>query len=164
MNIKDLELLQTRLTKKKICVMGIGNFDRADDYAGVAVAEQLEKTEFPKNITIINAGPVPEAFTSVIKRFKPKLLIIIDATDMKEEVGSIRVFTENNIKTVPMITPHNTPMTMFVKYLNHFLDNLETVFIGIQPASLRYGEKMSNQVKESVAYLSGFLEEQLLAV
>ena len=160
MAIKDLEIINQINITKRICIMGIGNFDRADDYAGVAVVEQLTERPFPENITIINAGPVPEAFTGVIKQFKPDILIIIDATLMEGEPGTIKVFSEETIELVPMVTAHQTPMTTLTKYLKYFLTNLETFFIGIQPASLRYAEPMSIAVQTSVNILREFIERK----
>ncbi|MEA2069899.1 MAG: hydrogenase maturation protease [Asgard group archaeon] len=143
---------------KKICVLGIGNFDRADDYAGIAVAKQLEQKSFPENITILN---VPEAFTGVIKREQPDILIIIDAAWMDQPPGTIQVFTEDKIETVCMITPHNTPITMFTKYLHYYLQELIVYYIGIQPKSMRYQEPMSDPVKKSIENLVDFLVKKL---
>ena len=41
---------------KKICIMGIGNFDRADDALGIAIIEKLEKANLLDNVILINAG------------------------------------------------------------------------------------------------------------
>jgi hydrogenase 3 maturation protease len=161
MKIKGVKRLQRIDSSKKICVMGIGNFDRADDFAGVAVIELLEKMNFPDNIKIINAGPVPEAFTGVIKKEAPNLLIIIDAAQMDEKPGTIRVFLEKDVDEAYMITPHKVSMKMYTKYLRSFLKKLDTLFIGIEPASLSYMVEMSSEVKESIKYLSQFLEDLL---
>ncbi|NHJ47037.1 MAG: hydrogenase maturation protease [Asgard group archaeon] len=161
MKIKGIKRLKKIDITKKICIMGIGAFDRADDYAGLAAIEKLEKVDFPDNIKIINAGPVPEAFTGVVKKENPDLLIIIDAAQMDEEPGTIRVFTEKDIDTAYMITPHKVSMTMYLKYLRFELDKLQGLFIGIQPKSLSYMEPMDPAVVDSVNYLSEFLVDLL---
>ncbi|MGC9778156.1 MAG: hydrogenase maturation protease [Candidatus Heimdallarchaeota archaeon] len=159
--IKGSKHLKKIDVTKKICIMGIGSFDRADDYAGVATVEQLEKVTFPDNIKIINAGPVPESFTGIIKRFEPDYLIIIDAANMDEEPGTLRVFTGKDINTAYMVTPHKVTMTMYTKYLRFFLEDLKALFIGIQPKSLTYDVEMAESVKESIDYLVQYLEDML---
>ena len=162
--IKNSKTLKKIKPGKRITVMGIGNFDRSDDYSGIAVIEKLEKNTFPDNIQIINSGPVPEAFTGKIKEFKPDLLVIIDAAEMSETPGMIRVFTEKDVNDAYMVTPHKVSMTMYTKYLRYFLENLEAIFIGIQPASLTYAEPMTDEIIESVNFLSNILTELLLSV
>ncbi|NHJ39614.1 MAG: hydrogenase maturation protease [Asgard group archaeon] len=161
MKIKGIKKLENINPKKKICIMGIGNFDRADDYIGVATIELLEKKSFPDNVKIINAGPVPEAFTGVIKKEEPDILIIIDAAQMDEKPGTIRIFTEENVDSAYMITPHKVSMTMYLKYLRFELKKLKALFIGIQPKSLSYMVKMDPNVEKSAQYISQLLEELL---
>ncbi len=159
--IKKEKLLKVISMNKKICLMGIGNFDRADDYSGIAIIENLERKKFTENIKIINAGPVPEAFTGVIKDFKPDILVIVDAAKMDEKPGTIRVFTEKDIDDAYMVTPHQVSMTMYMKYLKHYLKDLSGIFIGIEPLSLEYMEEMSAEVKGSVEYVSEYLIDLL---
>ncbi|MBN1330525.1 MAG: hydrogenase maturation protease [Candidatus Heimdallarchaeota archaeon] len=161
MNIEGSKLLKKLNTTKKICLMGIGNFDRADDAVGIAIIEELQKFKFPSNIKLINAGPVPESFTGVIKREEPDFLIIIDAAQMDKAPGTIKVFTEKNIDTAYMVTSHKVPMTMYTKYLKNTLKNLTTIFIGIQPFSVSYMVEMSPEVKKSITILCEYLVELL---
>ena len=159
--IKNKKLLEGISSTKKICIMGIGNFDRADDQSGLAVIEKLEKETFPDTIKIINAGPVPEAFTGVIKKFVPDILLVVDAAMMDEEPGVIRAFSESDIDDAYMVTPHKVSMTMYMQYLRHYLKDITGLFIGIQPLSLTYMEEMSQEVKESVDYVSEYLIQLL---
>lgn len=160
--IKGLKLLKRMKPTKRICIMGIGNYDRADDYVGGTVIELLEKKTFPDNIKLINAGPVPEAVTGVIKRFEPDYLIIIDAAHMDEEPGTIMVFSEKNVDSAHMFTPHQVSMKLYNQYLTHYLKKLKTVFIGIQPKSIRYYEDMTESVKLSADFISEMLEDMFL--
>ena len=159
--IKDSKRLQRINPSKKICVLGMGNFDRADDQVGLVVVEELEKRELPENITILNAGPVPEAFTGVIKKEEPDILIIIDAAQMNEELGTIRVFSEEDVDEAYMITPHKVSMKMYAKYLRHYLKKIVIIFIGIEPKSLSYMVEISSEVKSSADYLVNYLEKLL---
>lgn len=154
---KGSKLLKKIDPTKKICIMGIGNFDRADDAVGIAIIENLEKAKLLENIYIINAGPVPEAFTGVIKKQEPDILIIIDAAMMDEKPGTIRVFTEKDIDDAYMVTPHKVSMTMYMTYLNNYLENLKAYFIGIQPGNLSYMESITEETQKSIEYLTLYL-------
>ena len=142
---------------KKICIMGIGNFDRADDAVGIAVIESLEKASLLDNIILINAGPVPEAFTGVIKKHEPDILVIIDAAMMNEKSGTVRVFTEEDIDDAYMVTPHKVSMTMYMKYLKNYLKNIKAYFIGIQPGNLNYMEDITEETQKSIEDLALFI-------
>jgi hydrogenase 3 maturation protease len=148
---------------KKICIMGIGNFDRADDAVGIAVIENLEKAKLLDNINLINAGPVPEAFTGVIKKQEPDILIIIDAAMMNEKPGTIRVFTEEDIDDAYMVTPHKVSMTMYMTYLKNYLKDLKAYFIGIEPGNLSYMESITEETQKSIEdltlYLTNFFQK-----
>ncbi|HUT80869.1 MAG TPA: hydrogenase maturation protease [Candidatus Bathyarchaeia archaeon] len=161
MSIKGSKLLKKVNTSKKICLMGIGNFDRADDAVGIAVIEELEKAKLNSNVKLINAGPVPESFTGVIKREEPDFLIVIDAAQMDEAPGTIKIFSEKNVNSAYMVTPHKVSMTMYTKYLKNTLKNLTTIFIGIQPFSISYMVEMSPEVKMSITILCEYLVELL---
>lgn len=155
--IKGYRNLKAINKEKKICLMGIGNLDKADDYAGMAVIEKIEKENLPKNLTIIKAGSAPEAYTNVIKKIKPDILVIIDTALMNERPGTIKCFLENDLETTYVATSHNVSLGMLTKYLRHFLKNLITIFIGIEPKKLNYMENISQTVQESVNFLSGYL-------
>lgn len=106
-------------------VMCIGNRDGGDDAVGPYVADKL-KNDF----TVIDAGTVPENYTSVVKKHNPKNLIIVDAVDMNLEPGEIRIVPKEKIG-VMHISTHGIPISVLIKYLEQHVENI--IFIGIQP-------------------------------
>ena len=106
-------------------VMCIGNRDGGDDAIGPYVADKL-KNDF----TVIDAGTVPENYTSVVKKHNPKNLIIVDAVDMNLEPGEIRIVPKEKIG-VMHISTHGIPISVLIKYLEQHVENI--IFIGIQP-------------------------------
>ncbi len=106
-------------------VMCIGNRDGGDDAVGPYVADKL-KNDF----TVIDAGTVPENYTSVVKKHDPKNLFIIDAVDMSLEPGEIRIVPKEKIG-VMHISTHGIPISVLINYLEQYVENI--IFIGIQP-------------------------------
>ena len=123
--------------------MCIGNREGGDDAVGPYVADKL-KFEKLHNIRVIDSGTVPENYTSVVKREKPRTLIIIDAVEMNLVPGEIRIVPKEKIG-VMTISTHGIPISVLIGYLEQYVKNI--IFIGIQPKEMS-GE-LTLSVKES---------------
>jgi hydrogenase 3 maturation protease len=124
-------------------VMCIGNREGGDDSIGPYIADKLG-SENLENIKIIDAGTVPENYTSVVKRENPKILLIIDAVEMGIFPGEIRVVPKEKIG-VMTISTHGIPISVLIGYLEQYVKDI--IFIGIQPKEMS-GE-LTQVVKES---------------
>ena len=118
--------------------MCIGNRDGGDDAVGPFVADKL-KDDF----TVLNCGTVPENYTSLVKRHKPKNLIIIDAVEMGLKPGEIRIVPKEKIG-VMHISTHGIPISVLMGYLEQYVENI--IFIGIQPKVM--SGKLTDLVKK----------------
>lgn len=73
-------------------VVGIGNELRGDDALGCEVARRLLPiAQDHPDWLIIDAGPVPENFSGVLRRFAPQRIFLVDAALMGEPPGAIRL-------------------------------------------------------------------------
>jgi hydrogenase 3 maturation protease len=124
-------------------IMCIGNRDGGDDAIGPYIAEKL-RNEF----TVIDCGIIPENYTSVVKKYNPENLIIIDAVEMGLTPGDIRIVPKQKIG-VMHISTHGIPISVLIKYLEQYVKNI--VFIGIQPKTM--SGKMSENIKKSADQL-----------
>ena len=125
----------------KYLVLCVGNRDGGDDSIGPYIADNLESN---KDITVIDCGTTPENYTSIVKRYKPKKLIIVDAADMNLKPGEIRIIPEEKIGRMHIST-HGIPISIIMNYLK---EHSEQIFlIGIQPEKM-YGP-MTETVKKS---------------
>ena len=134
-------------------VMCIGNREGGDDSVGPYIADKLG-SENLENIKVIDAGTVPENFTSVVKREKPKILLIIDAVEMGLSPGEIRIVPKEKIG-VMTISTHGIPISVLIGYLEQYVKDI--IFIGIQPKEM--SGKITLIVKESGDMLVKILME-----
>ena len=93
----------------------------------------------------MDCGTVPENFTSIIKRYSPKNLVIVDAVEMNLNPGEIRLVPKEKIGVMHICT-HGIPISVLIDYLEQYVKNI--FFVGLQPKTL--SGAMSKEVKKSV--------------
>ena len=131
--------------------MCIGNRYGGDDAIGPYVADRLK--EKINDFIVLDCGTVPENFTSVVKRYKPRNLIIIDAVEMGLIPGETRIVPKGKIGTMHIST-HGIPISILITYLEEYVENI--FFIGIQPEKM-FGE-LSKNVQNSGEKLVEFIK------
>ena len=119
--------------------MCIGNRDGGDDSVGPYIADKLKDC-----FSVLDCGTVPENFTSVVKKYSPKILIIVDAVEMNLKPGDIRIVPKEKIG-VMTISTHGIPISVLIGYLEQYVENI--VFVGIQPKKI--SGKLTDTVKNS---------------
>ena len=158
--------LKNRLTKaKKVAILAIGSEFRADDAAGLIVAENLGRIvkASDKKFRIFVGATAPENLTGEIKRFNPSHIIIIDSVDIKEKPGTIVVLTTDEIGGGVSFSTHKMPANILADYFSCSL-GCDTIFIGIQPASIIFGEKISRQVLSAASEVASDIKRALKRV
>ncbi len=136
---------------RPVVVLGVGSPLRSDDAAGLHVAARLgaELRRRPvAGLTIIEAGPAPENFTSEIRRLKPAVVLLVDAARMGEEPGSLRVIEPEQIAGVSFGT-HGLPLSVLAGYLESET-GCSVIFLGIEPANIEPGETLSAPAQSGV--------------
>lgn len=179
--------LQTRLAKHprpKVVVLGIGHELRGDDAAGVVVARELSviasgaaakqslsgTEEIASAQTarlamtqplIIDAGAAPEAFTGQLRRFRPDLVIMIDAAQLDQPPGTVRAIEWRDALGLSAST-HTLPLSVIAEYLVNEL-GCDIIIIGIQPAANEFDTPLSSQVRRAANEVIAGLQSILLA-
>jgi hydrogenase 3 maturation protease len=141
-------------------VLGIGNRLGGDDAAGICVVDMLKpalrplaagrhkaRTLHSRGVTAIDAGTAPESYTSVIRRHRPDLLILVDAADMGLPPGTRRTIPLEKISLLSFST-HHMPLSMFVSYVDEFCGKV--LLVGVQPEGTEMGDHLSEAVRKSV--------------
>jgi hydrogenase 3 maturation protease len=123
-------------------IMCIGNRDSGDDAIGPYIADKLKENN--DNFVVLDCGIAPENYTSVVKKYKPKNLIIIDATKMGLSAGDIRIVPKEKIGAMHIST-HGIPISVLMTYLEPYTENI--ILIGIEPEV--FSGKITKSVKKS---------------
>jgi len=133
-------------------LMGVGNTLKGDDGIGCYIAKNFKK----KNWFSLDCGTAPENFTSIIRKNKPEILIIVDAADMGINEGGFRVVSEEKIENIGIST-HNMPLSFLINYLKDSANRI--IFIGVQPKTIRDSGEISDKLKKSAEHLIEILRE-----
>ena len=136
----------------KNVLLGIGNRMKCDDGAGSFIVQHFHHHHW---ITI-DGGSAPENITSVIKKFRPKLLVMIDTSQMNIDVGSFRIIPFEKIISLQLST-HSMPLNFLIEYLAPYCQKI--ILIGIQPLSTDFGEHLSKPVLDGCLRLIELIKE-----
>ena len=150
------ELKEKLKGSQKVVVLGIGSELRGDDSAGILVAKKLEKENL-SGIIVLIGGTAPENLTGELKRLQPSHLIIVDAADMKEAPGTIRLVDPEEVGGFSFST-HSLPIKVLINYLQeHF--HFQVLLIGIQPKNINFGNPLSPEIENAAQAVVNALRE-----
>lgn len=127
----------------------VGNSFRGDDGVGPYLASCLR--QFP--VRLLDAGRTPENIIEDAIALKPARVIILDAADFGGEPGEVRLIPEEAIPETTLTT-HMVPMNV-VSGLITKSTGAKIVFVGIQPKTVAFGEKLSGEVKQAADLIAG---------
>jgi hydrogenase 3 maturation protease len=125
-------------TGKRVLFVGIGNVLKQDDGAGVYISRKIKPGN---NIDVITAEVSIENYIGKINSLNPDILIIIDAMEMGMPQGTVRLLPLGETADITFNT-HNISL----RRLSDFF-SAEVYILGIQPASVDFGEKTSYLVR-----------------
>jgi len=130
------------MDSKKYILMGIGNTLRGDDGIGSIIAQSFKDHDWLS----IDCGVIPENFTSIVKKNRPNLVVLIDAVEMGLKSGEFRIISPDRISGLHLTT-HSMPLSFLISYLKEYTQEL--IFIGIQPKIIDYSNSVSPEVLKS---------------
>ncbi len=134
-------------------LLGIGHPLRSDDGAGSFIAQHFKD----KDWITADGKSAPENFTSVIKKSRPELLVIVDSVEMNLSPGDIRIIPLEKIVSLYLST-HYLSLSYLIEYLSPYCR--EIILIGIEPLSIEMGEKISEPVLEACYLVMDLLKSK----
>lgn len=138
----------------RLAILGVGNDMNGDDGAGVAVVRALRAmAPRPVDALLIEAGTAPESHTGPIRRFKPDLVVEIDAAMLDREAGAVAWLDWREADGLSAST-HTLPPSVLAEFLRAEL-GCDVRILGIQPARLELGSGLSPAVAATVRELAG---------
>jgi len=124
---------------KKNILMGVGNILRGDDGIGSIIAKTFKDDDWLS----LDCGVIPENYTSIIKKNKPRLLVILDVVEMDLKPGNLRIISPDKISALHLTT-HSMPLSFLISYLKEYTEKI--IFIGIQPKTIDFSDSISPEV------------------
>lgn len=131
-------------------LLGIGHPRHGDDALGPVFARAFRHPAW----RTVNAGVAPENFTGLVRRLHPDLLVLLDAADLGQPPGTLRRLEPAAIRTGDFGT-HAGSIGRIADYLAECAGRV--VVLGIQPADLRPGARLSPPVRAALRSLAATL-------
>lgn len=134
----------------KVVFLGVGSPLRADDSVGLYIVGELKSrltAHSGQELRFYLGESAPENFSGEIRNFGTTHLVIVDAADLGEEPGTMRIIEKDRIGGTSFST-HMLPLKMLTDYLV-MTTGCQVFVVGIQPNSLAFGQLISEPVKET---------------
>jgi hydrogenase 3 maturation protease len=145
---------------ERVAVLGVGNELNGDDGAGVAVVRALAaRLAATPRLLLIDAGTAPENFTGPLRRFRPDLVVEIDAAHQEQPPGTTSWIDWRDADGMSAST-HTLPPSVLASFLISELE-CQVALIGIQPVTLEPGRPLSPEVEAAVERLAARLVDWL---
>ncbi len=133
----------------RVAVLGVGNTMRGDDGAGILVVRALAaRLRDAAGVLLIDGSTAPENFTGPLRRFRPDLVIEIDAAHLEQPPGTVAWVDWRDADGMSAST-HTLPPSVLGSFLSADL-GCRVSLLGIQPATLEMGCGLSPEVAEAV--------------
>ncbi len=134
-------------------MVGVGAELNGDDAVGVIIARKLQPLlrEQP-DVFVLEGGSVPESIIGPLRKFSAELVILIDATDLRDEPGTIRWIDQNQICGSSFST-HSLPLTLLCQFLEQEI-SCEVLILGVQPESIEFGQPLSTSCKKAASQIT----------
>lgn len=159
--LRSLEPWAERSPPPRVAVMGVGNELKGDDALGVHVARALmPRVHASERLLVIEAGLAPENFCGLLRRFKPDVIILIDAVHMDARPGTVQSLNLDSAVRAGLST-HNASFHMLVEYLQAEL-GCEFLVLGVQAAGYSFEAPLSPLVEASIDALAQQLADMLV--
>ncbi len=147
----------------RIAVIGVGNILLQDEGVGIHAIERLKKGfELPEDVSIIDGGTMGLDLLPFIEN--SERLLFVDAVDLKEEPGTIRIIEDKDIPAIikTKISPHQIGLSDLFSVMRLLDKEPECItVIGIQPESIKTGTELSEKVRQSLDHLINAIIDRL---
>ena len=141
-----------RKADPRVSFLGIGNELNGDDAAGVWLARRLiSLIPQSEKLLILDCGQVPENAVGALRRFKPNLVVLLDAADFGGTPGEIRWIDPQDTSGFSA-SSHSLPFSVLAGYLTREF-KCDVGLIGIQPSTLEFDAGISSPVKNVLGSL-----------
>jgi hydrogenase maturation protease len=147
---------------EKIVVLGIGHPDQGDDAAGILAAKELRKVlgrRGRSGVKVLLGYETPENLTGEIRKFSPRLVIMLDAAIGPHLPGTVFAVEAEDIPDEGIST-HKISLRMLVAYLESTI-GCRVRFLGVQPGRIELGRALTPAAERAARTLACWLGKAL---
>jgi hydrogenase maturation protease len=173
----DLREQLQQLLQGRVCLIGLGNVDYADDGFGVRLAEELksegrnpkaegnpkseggreapaaDSSDFGFGTPVIVAGTTPERFLSRVADKGFDHVIFLDAVEFGGAPGSVVLLDSDEMAArFPQISTHKLSLGLLARQIETN-GRSKVWLLGVRPESLRHAEQLSATVQSTLQLL-----------
>ena len=142
----------------KVCVVGVGNPERADDGVGTFVAERLVERGMEG---VIVAGTTPERWMTTLVAGEYDTILFVDAVALEAEPGSAVLMDAAEIEAhFPQVSTHRISLGTLARVIGREA-GARVLLLGVRPQSLAEERGLTGAVRETASGLAAVLEEIL---
>lgn len=133
----------------RLAIVGVGQELQGDDGAGPAVVRRLKVLLKPADyLLLVDAAHAPENVLGTINRFRPDVVLFVDALRAGQPPGAITWWPATAADAAGGST-HTLPLNLLAKFITTETGAASYV-IGIQPATTDFGEGLSPAIEHAV--------------
>ena len=149
--MREFERAIERFVRGKTCFVGMGNYLRRDDAAGLHLAEGLKEVADGR-IMVMIVEDVVESYTFDIARCDAEDVVFIDAVRTGEAAGTVIFGRLNEFGEVMNdYSTHKCSLLLTCRVLE--AHGKRAWLLGIEAGDTDYGEGISERVRSSIEHL-----------
>lgn len=144
----------------KILVVGVGNPYRCDDGIGPEIIKILKVTP-DECFVLIDCGNDSLILLDQIMEYE--WAIIIDAVQMLESPGTVKLFTLTEAKlkiTSDGLSTHGFGLAEMLELVERLGIKTKIKIIGVQPKHIGFGENLSAEVQQKIPEILHLIEQE----
>ena len=149
------EILSALRPEGRTVIITIGNSLRADDGVGPFIGRKVPDRD---GLLVLDALMNPENIVEDAIAYQPGKMIVIDAADFGGAPGEIRVIPLDQLQHYTVLSTHHFPVHVSLGIIREET-GADLTILGIQPASVEFGEAMSAEVRETAQTVIDYLND-----
>jgi len=152
----NLKSQLSQILSGNVLIVGIGNQFKSDDGFGPALINRIQGKV---KATCLDAGLSPENYIGKIIKFRPQVILFVDAVSMDVPVATVKLIDSDQIALYGFSTHNMSPKLM----IDNIMSQIDTkVFmLGVQPKNLEFGEEISPELNGVLNSLETIIIELL---
>ena len=138
-----------------IAYIGLGNIDRADDGAGIILAQRL-RTIFPDQVFSESEKPVESRVLHLLEEDRWRAVLFFDAARF-EGKANVHFFSGEALYLFqPAYTTHRPPFSLLIQLLKE--KGIQPAVLGIRPKSTTLLEPITSEMNDLIAELERLIK------